>query len=153
MGKSAFTMIELIFVIVIIGILAAVAIPKLAATRDDAQTAVLVTQIKEGTKELISYYTSQGGKVDFNDINGSAKSSQIILNELIDKGWAEIKDANHSVFYSNKDAKTVCVSYITDGAQIEAETNSSDNDTLCQDIKRIIPADRNYSVLNTAVKF
>ena len=35
-NKKAFSMIELIFVIVIIGILASVAIPKLAATRDDA---------------------------------------------------------------------------------------------------------------------
>jgi len=34
--KPAFTMIELIFVIVVLGILAAVAIPKLAASRDDA---------------------------------------------------------------------------------------------------------------------
>jgi len=34
--KSAFTMIELVFVIVVIGILAAVAIPRFAATRDDA---------------------------------------------------------------------------------------------------------------------
>jgi general secretion pathway protein G len=153
MKKSGFTMIELIFVIVIIGILAAVAIPKLAATRDDAQTAVLVTQIKEGTKELISYYTSQGGKVDFNDINGSAKSSQIFYNELIKKAWAEIKDANHTVVYSNRDDKIVCVSYTTDGNQIEVETNSSNNDTLCQDIKRVIPADRNYSVLNNAVNF
>ena len=32
----AFTMIELVFVIVVLGILAAVAIPKLAASRDDA---------------------------------------------------------------------------------------------------------------------
>ena len=36
-NKKAFTMIELVFVIVIIGILAAVAIPRLAATRDDAE--------------------------------------------------------------------------------------------------------------------
>ncbi len=38
-SKNAFTMIELVFVIVVLGILAAVAIPKLAATRTDAQIA------------------------------------------------------------------------------------------------------------------
>ena len=36
-NRKAFTMIELIFVIVVLGILASVAIPKLAATRTDAQ--------------------------------------------------------------------------------------------------------------------
>jgi general secretion pathway protein G len=35
-SRSAFTMIEMVFVIVVLGILAAVAIPKMAATRDDA---------------------------------------------------------------------------------------------------------------------
>lgn len=39
MKRTAFTMIELVFVIVILGILAAIAIPRLAATRDDAQIA------------------------------------------------------------------------------------------------------------------
>ena len=37
LNKQAFTMIELVFVIVILGILAAVAIPRLVATRTDAQ--------------------------------------------------------------------------------------------------------------------
>jgi len=37
--KTAFTMIELVFVIVILGILAAVAIPRFSATRTDAQIA------------------------------------------------------------------------------------------------------------------
>ena len=36
-SRRAFSMMELIFVIVIIGILSAVAVPKLAATRDDAE--------------------------------------------------------------------------------------------------------------------
>lgn len=39
MKKNAFTMIELVFVIVVLGILAAVAMPRLAATRDDADIA------------------------------------------------------------------------------------------------------------------
>lgn len=39
--SRAFTMIELIFVIVVLGILAGVAIPKLTATRDDATLAAM----------------------------------------------------------------------------------------------------------------
>ena len=35
-SQKAFTMIELVFVIVVIGILSAIAVPKFAATRDDA---------------------------------------------------------------------------------------------------------------------
>ncbi len=35
-SKKAFTMVELVFVIVVIGVLAAIAVPKFAATRDDA---------------------------------------------------------------------------------------------------------------------
>lgn len=36
-SKNAFTMVELVFVIVVLGILAAVAVPRLAATRTDAE--------------------------------------------------------------------------------------------------------------------
>ncbi len=149
--KNAFTMIELIFVIVIIGILASIAIPKFLATRNDAQTAALATQIKEGTKELISYYVSQGGEVNFSQITNN-KTSQIVLNELIHRGWAKVIDDNHSVFYSDKNSKTVCINYYTNGLKIKVETNSSDNSTLCNDIKRII-RDRNYTVFGNSIKY
>jgi general secretion pathway protein G len=46
-SKNAFTMIELIFVIVVLGILSAIAIPKFAATRTDAQ-------ISKGRSEVSS---------------------------------------------------------------------------------------------------
>ncbi len=52
-------MIELIFVIVIIGILASVAIPKLAATRDDAYNAKDCKNISNCVTELISEYTAR----------------------------------------------------------------------------------------------
>ena len=43
--KKAFTLIELVFVIVILGVLATVAIPKLIVTRDDAEIAKAKSQI------------------------------------------------------------------------------------------------------------
>jgi type II secretory pathway pseudopilin PulG len=51
-------MIELIFVIVIIGILAAVAIPKLAATRDDAKASTAIANLATCIKDVGAAYTA-----------------------------------------------------------------------------------------------
>jgi len=58
--RAGFTMVELIFVIVIIGILAAIAMNKMAGTRDDAKVASIVSNTKTVLQDATTYYTAQG---------------------------------------------------------------------------------------------
>ena len=59
--KKGFTMIELIFVIVILGILASVAIPRLAGTREDAEISTAVANLRTLLGDAASYYVVKGG--------------------------------------------------------------------------------------------
>jgi len=73
--SRAFTMIELIFVIVIIGILAGIALPKLAVTRDDA----FVSRGRSTVEALRTAISMERQKRilrgDFSDLNGTAAST------------------------------------------------------------------------------
>jgi len=68
--RAGFTMIELIFVIVIIGILAAIAMNKMSATRDDAKITKAVSNLKTCVGDMAARYTAQG-KLVTGDINNS----------------------------------------------------------------------------------
>ncbi len=79
--RNALTMIELIFVIIILGVLASVALPKLAATRDDAKVATVSQQVQMGLSEILERYTATGL------IKKPHQMSQV-LNELVHVGRA-----------------------------------------------------------------
>ena len=58
--KKAFTMIEPIFVIVIMGILTAVIISKINATREDAKLTKVMSEIAVAIQDINTYYISEG---------------------------------------------------------------------------------------------
>ena len=76
--KKGFTMIELIFVIVILGILASVAIPRLAATREDAEISAAVANLRTLVSDATAYYTAKGefGSAKWNEITNVPLTKQ-----------------------------------------------------------------------------
>ncbi len=73
-NRKAFTMIELVFVIVVIGILAAVSIPKLAMNRDDA----VITKAKSTISSIRSALATQKQRrVLAGDFNAIFKLSKV----------------------------------------------------------------------------
>lgn len=53
-NRSGFSMIELVFVIVILGVLAAVAVPRFVATRTDAQVATARSDLASAQKAIVA---------------------------------------------------------------------------------------------------
>ena len=56
-GRKGFTLIELLIVVVIIGILAAIAIPKFAATKDKAKLASVKTDLRNAMTAEEAYFS------------------------------------------------------------------------------------------------
>ena len=83
--KKGFTMIELIFVIVILGVLASVAIPRLAATRDDAEVAKAATNLTTAVSDITAYYTAKG------NFSGVSSDFTKVTNALTKDGKLQMK--------------------------------------------------------------
>ena len=125
--RKGFTMIELIFVIVILGVLASVAIPRLAATRDDAEVAKAATNLTTAVSDITAYYTAKG---KFSQTTDFTK----ITNALNKDGKLYVK------------GKTECVSVTlptnTTGQGQSATVNltltfSPNNDAVCKQLTKL----------------
>jgi len=81
--KNAFTLIELIFTIVIIGILASVAIVKINATRVDAKAVKAKENLAVCITDIASVYTAKGIETtaNNNDASDYSKACRMVLND------------------------------------------------------------------------
>jgi len=140
--SRAFTMIELVFVIVILGILAAVAIPKLMATRDDAKISKMAMDIMTGASEISAYAMSQGKTED----NLSKMSNTI--SSLENEGVASISTTDKKA--------TLKFNTVNDCVILQVNTNATDenlslsyanagSDKLCKGLQKAIDSTK-YSM-------
>ena len=109
--RKGFTMIELIFVIVILGVLASVAIPRLAATRDDAEVAKAATNLTTAVSDITAYYTAKG---TFEA--GAQQDFSKITNALTKDGKLKVKG----------DKECVAVTLPANAIKGTTQTNTSD---------------------------
>ncbi len=84
--NKAFTMIELVFVIVVIGILSAIAIPKFAATRDDAIISKARAEVAAMRSAIATERQKRILKGDFTDI--TAADVPGLLDYGLSSGWS-----------------------------------------------------------------
>ncbi len=145
MKRSGFTMIELVFVIVILGILASVAIPKLAATRDDAQIAKATSEVSSLIQDIGSYYTAHGQLAATATAADLTKVTNVYLAQAVTEGTSttqadaantvDIKTGANAVYFVDKKRNVACMDvYLNDTngtVKLEKSANA-DNSIFCK---------------------
>ena len=110
--KGAFTVIELIFTIIIIALLASVSIPRFQATKDDAATATILTQLADCITYAGTYYTARGiVSLDAPDCDASKKCFDIDIKDDPHEGKIVVKSGSGVVNAKDKDKEYCKMAY------------------------------------------
>ncbi|NPA55660.1 MAG: type II secretion system protein [Epsilonproteobacteria bacterium] len=144
MERRGFTMLELIFVIVVIGILASIALPRINATRTDAKISALSKQINSAIKEIGGYVTATG--INTNEVSIVDQSK--VLRQMIAKNQAKKDSATKVEIYG--DDTTTCITLETNKTDLMVYSNPNANGSVCSGIKELIK-DANYSIAATNI--
>lgn len=139
MKRDAFTMIELVFVIVILGILAAVAIPRLAATRDDAQNAMMAQNIMTAAGEIASYAVANG------ETNESLSVMSNGVESLVSTGKAHLDTTEKAAYFhrgSVNDCIIIDINSSTTDENLTLSYGDAGGDSLCLGLQSVLDISR-----------
>jgi len=114
-SKQAFTMIELVFVIVVIGILSAIAVPKFAATRDDATITKARATVASVRSAIATERQKRILRGDFTPITSVDSGSAGTANSPIFDRYDNNTSAERVLEYP----LTTCKSGVTDGCWLK----------------------------------
>ena len=145
-SKYAFTMIELVFVIVILGILASVAIPKFAVTRTDAQiskgradvasirSAIMTerqTRLIKGDSAWVTQLSNSSTKL----FTGSDNNHTLLLYGIkagtTDGHWEKTATNAYTFHVGGKDCT---FTYNNTTGKFSLGSTADDNSTVCQNL-------------------
>lgn len=128
-SKNAFTMIELVFVIVILGVLAAVAIPEFVATRDDAKVSSMMSSIGTSIGEISSYATSQA------NVSSDLSVMSNSIASLVNTGNASLDTANRKATIKMDTVDCIDISIVSSSTNEDLNVSANSTGTgnaLCQ---------------------
>lgn len=90
-AKSGFTLIELLIVLVIIGILAAIAIPQFSATREKAYFAAMKSDVRNLASQQELYYAANYEYSNsLSDLGFVASEAVTVTTTASNSGWTAI---------------------------------------------------------------
>lgn len=139
MKRFAFTMIELIFVLIILGVLAAVAIPRLAATRDDAQDAMMAQNIMRGVGEIASYAVVKG------ETNESLSVMSNGIGSLVSAGKAHLDTVEKAAYIhrgSVNDCIIIDINSSSTDENLSLSYGDAGGDSLCLELQSLVDISR-----------
>ncbi len=127
-NNKGFTLIELLIVVVIIGILAAIAIPKFSATREKAYFAAMKSDLKNLASQQEIYYSDNYSYSSSTNALGFVNSDGVIVSiaNVSSSGWAA--SATHQALGT---AEGCAIFYGTATAPASPTTPSQPGEIAC----------------------